>query len=89
MNFRLLHPTLPAVIIKERQNVFKGLLWIVHNIGKRSALCVFEEFLTCDYQALQYLGFKSDFAEPEPFGINLLQEVMQIKNDELDFLEKL
>ena len=43
----------------------------------------------CSYQALQYLGFKSDYAEPEPFGLNLLQDVMEIKNDGLDFLEKL
>jgi hypothetical protein len=50
---------------------------------------VTDHYGACDYQALQYLGFKSDFAEPEPFGINLLQEVMEYKNDGLDFLEKL
>ena len=48
VNLRLLHPTLPAVIIKELKNCVERLLWIVHNIGKRSALIIFEEFRTCD-----------------------------------------
>ena len=63
--------------------------WYANNRTTAKIKPVTNHYGACDYQALQYLGFKSEFAEPEPFGLTLLQEVMEIKNDGLDFLEKL
>ena len=54
MNLRLLHPTLPVVSIKELKNCIERLLWIVQNIGKRSALMFFEEHLACDRNAWHF-----------------------------------
>jgi len=51
MNLRLLHPTLPVVIIKEFKNCGERLFRIIHNIGKRSALIVLKEHLSCDRYA--------------------------------------
>ena len=53
VNLGLLHPALPVGIIKELKNCVKRLIWIVHNIGKPSALIVFEEYITCDCHAWQ------------------------------------
>jgi hypothetical protein len=53
MNLRLLHPTLPAGIIKELKDCVKRLIWIVHNIGKPSALIVFEERIACNCHTWQ------------------------------------
>jgi hypothetical protein len=49
VNLRLLHPTLPVVIIKKFKNCIKRLFWVVHNIGKCSALDVLEERFPSDY----------------------------------------
>ena len=53
MNLGLLHPTLPVGIIKELKDCVKGLVWIVDNIGKPSALIVFEEHVACDCHSWQ------------------------------------
>jgi hypothetical protein len=53
VNFGLLHPTLPVGIIKELKDGLKRLVRIVDNIGKPSALAVFEEHITCDCHAWQ------------------------------------
>lgn len=53
MNLRILHPTLPVVIIKELKNCIERLFWIIHNIRKRSTLTIFKELFTCDGYAWQ------------------------------------
>jgi hypothetical protein len=53
MNLRLLHPALPVGIIKELKDCVKSLIRIVHNIGKPSALIVFEERIACDCHTWQ------------------------------------
>ena len=53
VNLRLLHPALPVGIIKELKDCVKRLIRIVHNIGKPSALIVFEERIACDCHTWQ------------------------------------
>ena len=53
MNLRLLHPALPVGIIKELKDCVKWLIRIVRNVGKPSALIVFEERITCDCHTRQ------------------------------------
>jgi hypothetical protein len=53
VNLRLLHPALPVGIIKELKDCVKRLIWIVDNIGKPSALIVFEERIACDCHSWQ------------------------------------
>jgi len=48
VNLGLPHPALPVGIIKELKNCLKSLIRIVHNIGKPSALIVFEERMARD-----------------------------------------
>jgi len=64
-------------------------VWFATNRTDAKVKPVYNLHGACAYQAMQYLGFKADFAEPEPFDLDLLQDVMEIKNDGLDFLEKL
>jgi len=65
VNLRLLHSTLPFVIIKELKNCIERLLWILHHIGKRSALMVFEELLACDGYAWHFGLWFIDVAAKE------------------------
>ncbi|MBI9087161.1 MAG: hypothetical protein JEZ11_26440 [Desulfobacterales bacterium] len=53
VNLRLLHPALPAGIIKELDDDIKGLIRIVDNIGKPSALTVFKERIARDCHTWQ------------------------------------
>ncbi len=53
MNLRFLHPALPVRIIKELDDCIKRLIRIVDNIGKPSALIVFEERIACDCHTRQ------------------------------------
>jgi hypothetical protein len=53
VNLRLLHPALPVRIIKELKDGVKSLFSIVRNIGKPSALTVFEERIACDCHTWQ------------------------------------
>jgi hypothetical protein len=48
VNLRFLHPALPVGVIKELKDRVKRLMRIVDNIGKPSALSVFEERIACD-----------------------------------------
>jgi len=73
VNLRLLHPTLPVVIIKELKNRIERLLWILHYIGKRSALMVFEELLACDGYAWHFGLWFIDVAAKEDRQIFKLQ----------------
>jgi hypothetical protein len=51
VNLRFLHPALPVGVIKELKDRVKRLMRIVDNIGKPSALSVFEERIACDGHA--------------------------------------
>jgi hypothetical protein len=53
VNLRLFHPALPVEIIKELKDCVKRLIRIVDNIGKPSALIVFEERIACDCHTWQ------------------------------------
>lgn len=53
MNLRLLHPSLSVGIIKELKDCVKRLIRIVRNVGKPSALAVFEKRIACDCHTWQ------------------------------------
>jgi hypothetical protein len=71
VNLGLLHPTLPVGIIKELKDSVKRLIWIVHNIGKPTALIVFEEHITCNGHAWQ-IGLRfTNFLSIDRQNLNL------------------
>jgi len=45
MDFRLFHPPLPVLVVEAFKHVLKGVIWIVHHVGKRPALTITEEVL--------------------------------------------
>jgi len=48
MDFGFLHPPLPVLIVKERQDIIKWLLGIIQDVAKGSALPVLEKALASD-----------------------------------------
>ena len=43
-----LHPPLPVFVVEELKHLLERLLRIVHDVGERSALPIFNELFACD-----------------------------------------